>query len=172
MASSRIRRASLLARCLLFLGAVLTGAIGHRAAQAQQAPIYRQALVTRHNVVHHSADPKHFLQVGNGEFAYSFDVTGMQTLDRAFEHPIPLHTMSNWGWHSFPNTGDYRYEQTRSIFGRARIGSISRASAFGGKDRTKPAPRRPILLTSPRSSKPSICGRASRRAGSNFGASR
>jgi hypothetical protein len=116
MTSHRIRSASLLARCTLALSAVLFAATGHRAAKAQAPPIDRQALVTRHNVVHRSADAKHFLQVGNGEFAYSFDVTGMQTLDRTFEHPIPLHTMSNWGWHSFPNTGDYKYEQTLSEF--------------------------------------------------------
>jgi hypothetical protein len=116
MTSYRIRSASLLARCTLALGAVLLAATGHRAAQAQATPIDRQALVTRHNVMHRSADPKHFLQVGNGEFAYSFDVTGMQTLDRTFEHSVPLHTMSNWGWHSFPNTGDYKYEQTLSEF--------------------------------------------------------
>jgi protein-glucosylgalactosylhydroxylysine glucosidase len=116
MTSYPIRSASLLVGYALILSAVLLAALGHRAAQGQAPPIDRQALVTRHNVVHRSADAKHFLQVGNGEFAYSFDVTGMQTLDRAFKHPIPLHTMSNWGWHSFPNTGDYKYEQTLSEF--------------------------------------------------------
>lgn len=90
--------------------------IAAEAARAQQTPIDRHALVTRHNVVHRSAAPEHFLQVGNGEFAYAFDVTGMQTLDRSFEHPIPLHTMSNWAWHSFANTGDFKYEQTLSEF--------------------------------------------------------
>jgi hypothetical protein len=79
-------------------------------------PIDRHALVSRHNVVHRTAAPEHFLQVGNGEFAYAFDITGMQTLDRTFPHPIPLNTMSNWGWHSFPNTGDFKYEQTLSEF--------------------------------------------------------
>ncbi|MAT68094.1 MAG: hypothetical protein CMJ58_01070 [Planctomycetaceae bacterium] len=79
-------------------------------------PIDRRAVVTRHNVVHRSADAKHFLQVGNGEFAFAMDVTGLQTLDREFEPAIPLHTMSNWGWHRFPNDGSYRYEQTLSEF--------------------------------------------------------
>jgi hypothetical protein len=87
-----------------------------RFACAQGPPIDRHALVARHNVVHRSAAPEHFLQVGNGEFAYAFDVTGMQTLDRAFERPIPLHTMSNWGWHSFPNVRGDRYEETLSEF--------------------------------------------------------
>jgi protein-glucosylgalactosylhydroxylysine glucosidase len=39
--------------------------------------------------------------VGNGEFAFTVDVTGMQTLydERA---RAPLCTMSQWGWHSSP----------------------------------------------------------------------
>jgi hypothetical protein len=94
---------------------VLLASASATAARAAE-PIDRHALVSRHNVVHRSATPEHFLQVGNGEFAYAFDVTGMQTLDRAFEHPIPLHTMSNWGWHSFPNSGNVRYEQTLSEY--------------------------------------------------------
>ncbi len=87
-------------------------AVAQLAAIVGAEPIDRRALVSRHNVVHQSAAAEHFLQVGNGEFAYAFDVTGMQTLDRAFERAIPLHTMSNWGWHSFPNAAGHRYEQT------------------------------------------------------------
>lgn len=78
--------------------------------------IDRRAVVARHNVVHESAKAEHFLQVGNGEFSFSMDVTGLQTLDREFDPAIPLHTMSNWGWHSFPNDDGYRYEQTLSEF--------------------------------------------------------
>jgi hypothetical protein len=33
-------------------------------------------------------------QVGNGNFAYGFDITGMQTFNDQFT------TMSHWGWHS------------------------------------------------------------------------
>ena len=56
--------------------------------------IDRQALVTRHNVVLEKADPQTALQVGNGEFAFGVDVTGLQTFYG--------NTMSHWGWHSFP----------------------------------------------------------------------
>lgn len=36
------------------------------------------------------------MQVGNGEFAFGFDISGMQTFsDNA-------NTMSNWGWYRFP----------------------------------------------------------------------
>src|SRR5262245_38421544 len=105
-------------RCAVVCGLAALGLM--RATSPAQppepSPIDRHALVSRHNVVHRTAAPEHFLQVGNGEFAFAFDVTGLQTLDRSFPHPIPLHTMSNWGWHSFPNAGGYRYEQTLSEF--------------------------------------------------------
>jgi hypothetical protein len=104
----RLRRARIAIVCAL-LGAM-------SAARAQPPRIDRQALVARHKVVHRTAAPKHFLQVGNGDFAFAFDVTGLQTLDRTFERPIPLHTMSNWGWHSFPNVDEVRYEQALSEY--------------------------------------------------------
>ena len=62
---------------------------------AAASPIDRQALVTRHNIVLTNADARTPLQVGNGQFAFSADITGLQTF-------LPAHTMSHWGWHSFP----------------------------------------------------------------------
>jgi hypothetical protein len=60
-----------------------------------EAPIDRHALVQRHNVVLTKFDPVRPLQVGNGEFAYGMDITGMQSF-------TPLNTMSQWGWHEGP----------------------------------------------------------------------
>lgn len=82
----------------------------------QSTSIDRHAWVSRHNVRHTRADARHFLQVGNGEFAYAMDVTGFQTLDRLFNPSIPLHTMSNWGWHRFPGQNAFEYEQTMSPY--------------------------------------------------------
>lgn len=65
------------------------------AVAAGAAPIDRQALVERHNVVITRPNARTPLQVGNGEFAFSADVTGLQTF-------LPANTMSHWGWHSFP----------------------------------------------------------------------
>ncbi len=65
--------------------------------------IDRYTLVTRHNpkldrVVFDSP-----LTLGNGEFAFTADVTGMQTLYREYKnHHVPLCTMSQWGWHTTP----------------------------------------------------------------------
>jgi hypothetical protein len=75
-------------------------------------PIDRQALVRRHNPVVRAADPWAPLSLGNGEFAFTADVTGLQTFPAFYGESIPLSTLSQWGWHSFPNPAGYRLEQT------------------------------------------------------------
>jgi hypothetical protein len=73
------------------------------AVTAAAAPIDRHALVTRHDVVLTNFDATNPLSVGNGEFAFTVDATGLQTFPEAFEHTTPLGTLSDWGWHSAPN---------------------------------------------------------------------
>jgi hypothetical protein len=73
------------------------------AVAAAAAPIDRHALVTRHNIMLNQFDANNPLSVGNGEFAFTVDATGLQTFPEAFEQTIPLGTLSDWGWHSFPN---------------------------------------------------------------------
>jgi len=46
---------------------------------AGATPIDRHALVSRHDIVVHAADPMGAMAVGNGEFAFNFDVTGAQS---------------------------------------------------------------------------------------------
>lgn len=74
------------------------------------AQIDRHALVTRNNVQLHAVDTLGSLSVGNGEFAFTVDVSGLQTFPEVYENGVPLGTQSQWGWHSFPNTGDYVVE--------------------------------------------------------------
>lgn len=69
--------------------------------------IDRYKVVSRHSVYLSQADPLNPLTVGNGKFAYTADITGMQTFPAYHEKSIPLGTFSDWGWHSFPNTGNY-----------------------------------------------------------------
>jgi hypothetical protein len=66
----------------------------------------RLALVRRHNPVLRSLDPRCPLSVGNGEIAFTVDGTGLQTLGETYEEGVPLCTQAQWGWHSFPTTGD------------------------------------------------------------------
>ena len=67
------------------------------------APIDRHALVTRHDVVLTNFDTANPLSVGNGQFCFTVDVTGLQTFPEAFTNTTPLGTLSDWGWHTFPN---------------------------------------------------------------------
>ena len=40
--------------------------------------------------------------MGNGEFAFTADITGLQTFPLEYEKAMPLCTMSQWGWHTTP----------------------------------------------------------------------
>ncbi len=64
-------------------------------ASTKAVPIDRHALVSRHNVVLTKFNGEAPLQVGNGEFAFGMDITGLQTF-------APFNTMSQWGWNSSP----------------------------------------------------------------------
>src|SRR5215471_8444911 len=66
------------------------------------APMDRAALVRRHSPVLRQFDPLSPLSVGNGEFAFTADVTGLQTFPESYEQATPLCTMSQWGWHRAP----------------------------------------------------------------------
>ncbi len=69
----------------------------------KQAPIDREALVTRHNPHVKAFERLSSLSVGNGEFAYTVDATGLQTFPEIYKEGVPLGTQSQWGWHSFAN---------------------------------------------------------------------
>ena len=73
--------------------------------------IDREKLVRRHNPVIQSADTLASLTVGNGSFAYTVDVTGLQTFPKEYERGIPLGTQSEWGWHDFIDTVGYKREE-------------------------------------------------------------
>ncbi|WP_066220277.1 hypothetical protein [Formosa haliotis] len=74
--------------------------------------IDRKALVSRHNVEVKSLDTLASLTVGNGTFAYTVDVTGLQTFPEYYKDGMPLGTQSEWGWDSHPNTENYKFEET------------------------------------------------------------
>jgi len=62
--------------------------------------IDRKALVSRHSPSIYKLDPLSPLSVGNGEFAFTADITGLQTFPTEYENRMPLCTLSHWGWHT------------------------------------------------------------------------
>ncbi|WP_337062987.1 hypothetical protein [Kineococcus sp. G2] len=80
------------------------------------AGVDRRALVRAHDVVVRGVLPDSPLSVGNGRFAATVDVTGLQTFPQL--HPLPdagggpagtmLGTLAEWAWHSEPNPRGFR----------------------------------------------------------------
>ncbi len=76
--------------------------------------IDRRAVVERHDVVLTGPDAQCPLTVGNGDFACTVDITGMQTFT-AFHDPAQAGerlvtntcTLTSWGWHEMPNPHGY-----------------------------------------------------------------
>ena len=79
---------------------------------AAQTKLDRQALVQRHTIVLTKPDAVSPLSVGNGNFAYTFDVTGLQTFPEFHAEAMPVKTQSHWGWHTLPNPKGYKLEDT------------------------------------------------------------
>jgi hypothetical protein len=64
--------------------------------------INRRALVDRHSPTLQQLNSVSPLSLGNGEFAFTADFTGLQTFPREYKQSMPLCTMSQWGWHTIP----------------------------------------------------------------------
>jgi len=45
--------------------------------------------------------------VGNGNFAFTADITGLQTFPEQYSPLVPLMTQAQWAWHSFPNPRNF-----------------------------------------------------------------
>jgi hypothetical protein len=92
---------------------VLPSRIGRDPQPTGPPSIDRHALVTRHNVSISRLDPESPLSVGNGEFAFTVDATGLQTFPELYEQTIPLGTLSQWGWHAWPNPDGWSIDRFR-----------------------------------------------------------
>jgi hypothetical protein len=101
-------------------------------------PIDRRSVVERHDVILTGPDAQAPLTVGNGDFACTVDITGMQTF-REFHDPTLAGqggqlvtntcTQSTWGWHEMPSSRDYKLEDALSTYKSPR-GDIEYADRF------------------------------------------
>lgn len=77
--------------------------------------IDREALVRRHNVRQVEFDFRSPVSVGNGEFAFTMDLTGLQSFPDSYpvgaRDELPpgtlLGTQAQWGWHTTPPAEPY-----------------------------------------------------------------
>ncbi|MFD1937006.1 MULTISPECIES: hypothetical protein [Nonomuraea] len=118
--------------------------------------IDRERLVRGHNVVVTAWHPSSTLSVGNGDFAFNVDVTGLQTFPREHEllprpamvtdeqgvrrlpvrefdlddFPVPLGTRSTWGWYSTEPGGPYTLEEASTGY-RTRRGEVRYPDGLG-----------------------------------------
>ncbi len=111
----RISRRTLLAVAGLLGGRWLMRA-GFGAEAAGGSGIDRKALVRRHNPRVQQFDPFSALTVGNGNFAFTADATGLQTFSSEYREKFPLCTCAHWAWHTTPapdgvRAEDFRYQR-------------------------------------------------------------
>ena len=102
-------------------------------------PINRQAVVSRNNPVITTADPLASLTVGNGHFATTVDVTGLQSFPFEYEAGVPLTAMSDWGWHKFENTNGLAPQESEKAYdmghGHAEVYAVEYKKQEDGRHR-------------------------------------
>ena len=80
-------------------------------------PIDRRALVTRHNPVVRTVDVDAPLTVGNGNFAFTADITGLQSFAALYQRTgIPTETLSRWCWVTDENPNSYQLADANKDF--------------------------------------------------------
>ena len=98
-------------RKLMFAGllfCMLDSLVVAGASDSNTSRINRHALVSRHNVTLNEPNSLTPLSVGNGEFAFTADITGLQTFPEFHEKGMAICTQSQWGWHTAPNPNGYK----------------------------------------------------------------
>ena len=102
-------------------------------------PIDRRSVVNRHNPVASALplDTALVSSLGNGAFAFTVDVTGLQSLNASYATPFDLLTAADWGWHSSPIGAEalssYNYSTYQTV-----DAATSNASSHACTGRTRP----------------------------------
>jgi len=91
---------------LIFM--LTTDVTAQNTPNTSQQKIDRRTVIERHKIITTVTNPKSPAQVGNGEFAFGVDITGLQTF-------VPFNSLSHWSWHSFPLTGGQKIEDFKGL---------------------------------------------------------
>ena len=89
---------------------------GERSFPSTPSSIDRKAVLLRNSPKVTAFAPLNSLSVGNGHFATTVDITGMQSFPELCKDGVPLTAMSDWAWHSFPNTDSLTTSETQRTF--------------------------------------------------------
>lgn len=101
-------RFGLIGICLAY--SVSFSLLGQGASEGS-GPIDREALVRRNSPELHSVDLNAPFTIGNGGFAFTADITGLQTFgDAYYRGGIPLETLARWCWARDSNPHAYALE--------------------------------------------------------------
>jgi hypothetical protein len=106
------RRKILLAGALAGLG-LMGGRWQARGQNTGGVSLDRRRIVRGQNPIIQAIDPTAALSIGNGTFAFTCDVTGLQTFLSEYRQQFPLCTCAQWAWHSNPLPAGVKIENLK-----------------------------------------------------------
>lgn len=96
--------------------------------------IDRKRIIGRWDPIVKTWDPASFLSVGNGDFAFTVDCTGLQTIEPTDEAATPLATMASWGWHDYPGSVPHRFDLLKKKRYHTARGEVEYMSEATGQE--------------------------------------
>ncbi len=96
--------------------------------------IDRKRIIGQWDPIVKTWDSASFLSVGNGDFAFTVDCTGLQTIEPTDEAATPLATMASWGWHDYPGSVPRRFDLLKKKSYRSARGAVGYMSEATGQE--------------------------------------
>ena len=110
----------------------------HARSRDPAAPIDRHALVTRHNPTLTAVDKSAPFMVGNGNIAFTADITGLQTFQEQYSPLVPLHDAGAMGLAQLSESAEVHARAGAGAGEGARQDAASTRSCRTGTQAKKP----------------------------------